>query len=363
MSIEFDLEINAVNDASKKLDEEKEVISSFKEDLGSIEKEVKEKWLKTIIENIEKDPDIEIKSDKLSDFISQKDRWGAVKEFFNIVWRLFNIKNWTWFDEYNFLEDQIKGIDLDNSSKEKLSIYVETIQSYIEKTSDIKKDLKFTYILSKIKNQLIKITDSQPEINNYKLFKKNIKPWCILLFNKKIQKKDRWSDLLKAYDEDYNTDFTHSAIVSDVKDDWEIQLLHSTTDDYQKAWKSWGVREEPLKNYFERWNVDSCDFLVLEPSDVNKENIINYARSNKGKWYDNNAAIGWWLYKKDIEWNWFKIMEWSWKEDDYFNCVEIIAKWLDISWTWNITHPNDFLSFMWKLKPIYMTTIESKDIT
>lgn len=362
MSIESNLKINTVDEASKKVDLVNEEISSVKKDLDYLEKDIKDQWLNTIIENIEKEPNIEIKSDKLSDFINQKDRWGAVKEFLSIVWRLLKTKNWTGFDEYKLLQDQIKSIDLDNSSKDKLESYIETIESYIEENPDIKKDLKFTYILSKIKNQLIKITDNKAEINNYELFKKNIKPWCILLFNKKIQKKDRWSDLLKAYDDDYDTDFTHSAIVSDVKDSWEIQLLHSTTDDYQKAWKNWGVREEPLKNYFERWNVDSCDFLVLEPNENNKKNIIDYARSNKDKWYDNNAAIGWWIYKKDIEWNGFKIMEWGWNEDDYFNCVEIIAKWLDISWTWNITHPNEFLSFMWNLKPIYMTTIESKDI-
>ncbi|MEI7557359.1 MAG: hypothetical protein WCJ45_00430 [bacterium] len=40
---------------------------------------------------------------------------------------------------------------------------------------------------------------------------------------------------MKAYDTDFETDFIHSAIVSEVKDNGEISILHSTTDDYKKV--------------------------------------------------------------------------------------------------------------------------------
>lgn len=199
-------------------------------------------------------------------------------------------------------------------------------------------------------------------MNTYQLFSKNIKPGSILLFNKKVQKKDIWASLLRAYDQNFETDFVHSAIVSDIGENWEISILHSTTDDYKKSGETGWVREEPLKNYFERWWVESCDFLVLQADEINTEKMMTYAKSNIGKWYDTNAAIWWWLYGKDSDGSGFSLKKWVGNDDDVFNCVEIIAKWLDIWWIQNITQPNEFLKFMQQLKPSYITTIQNKEI-
>ncbi len=336
------------------------LVSEVHKKLGALEDDVKAKGISNIVEDIKKDPDVEIKSDKLSDFIEKKEWGNAIKEFMNIVRRLFSVKHETGFSEYTSLEAKIKSIDLNNASKEQLETYIKSIEKNIEEIPDIKKDLKLTYIISKIKNQLVKVNNPWKEMNDYQLFAQNIHPWDILLFNKKLQEKDIWADLLKAYDTDFETDFIHSAIVSEVKDNGEISILHSTTDDYKKVWTSWWVREEPLKNYFQRWWVQSCDFLVLKPGDVSKQKMLAYAKANIWKGYDNNAAIWGGIYRQDMEGTWVTLKKWT--TDDYFNCVEIIAKWLDIQWIQDITHPNEFLKFMSQLQPSYMTTIDPKNV-
>ncbi len=316
-----------------------------------------------MVDNINKEPDTEITSEKMADFIQKKQRGKAVKEFFNIIGRYFFDKSKTWFTEFSSLEEQLKNIDLASVSKENLENYITTIEKNIQEISDIKKDLKLTYILSQIKNQLIKVNNPSKEMNNYQLFAKNISPGSIILFNKKVSKKDKWAGLLRAYDQDFDTDFIHSAIISNVNENWSINILHSTTDNYKTADKEIWVREEPLKNYFKREEVEACDFIVLEPDTVNKEKMLEYAKSNIWKWYDSNAAIWDGLYGKDLEGGEFKLKKWENETDDeLFNCVEIIAKGLDIWWIKNITQPNEFLRFMEQLKPSYMTTIESKEI-
>lgn len=350
----------------KKLEENREkqdekILLDFEiqDELQWLESEVQTKWIRDIVNTINEEEDFHITSEKLNIYVKNKERGKAIKEIFNIIGRLFWEKSWTGFKEFKTIEIEWENINITTLSKEKLEQYILYMKSNILKTQDIKKDLKFTYILSKIKNQLTKINEPWTTMSDYELFSKNIQPGSIILFNKKTKKRDIGADLLKAYDEDFDTDFIHSGIVSDIEKNWAINILHATTDDYQKSWGKWGIRKEPLKKYFERWWVESCDFLVLEPNENNRKKMLTYAQANIGKWYDNNAAIWWWLYNQDLIWPWFSTTKWN---DDVFNCVEIIAKWLDVKWIENITHPNQFLEFMEQLQPSYMTTIQNKEI-
>ncbi|OQB42279.1 MAG: hypothetical protein BWY04_00343 [candidate division CPR1 bacterium ADurb.Bin160] len=63
---------------------------------------------------------------------------------------------------------------------------INKFETQIEKTLDIKKDLKLTYILSEIKNK--KLLKKNPSLNKKRLLQKNLKIGDVVLLNKKADK-------------------------------------------------------------------------------------------------------------------------------------------------------------------------------
>lgn len=314
-----------------------------------------EEDLKKVFKKIEDSESFDPNSEKvLKDYIENKERFWAIKEIFNILWRLFKINNTTWFSEFSNLSGDIRNLDLDNKTIEELSSMIKEFETQIEKTWDIKKDLKLTYILSEIKNK--KLLKEDPNLDKKELLQKNLEIGDVILLNKKVDKLDIWSKALKAYDKKYDTDFTHSAII--IATD-PIKIRHSTTFTQKKVGKG-HVEEVDLYSYLKQSWTKSFDLLALRPDENTKQKILEFSESNLWKEYDNNAALWWWLFWIDSMWakaRWWLRKNKTWEKDDMYNCVEIIAQALDQDKLKDITHPNEFLEYMNIFQPTYMTTI------
>lgn len=312
--------------------------------------------LNQIFEKIDKseafDPD---KEPELRDYIQKWERFGAIKEIFKILWRFLKGSSETWFWEFKDLGEEIKKLDLDSKTSNDLVSLIEEFENKISKTGDIKKDLKLTYILSAIKDK--KILKDKPDATKKELLQENLEIWDVILLNKKMKKRDTWAKALKAYDWKYETDFIHSAIIIS-KD--PIKIRHSTTFTAQKSWK-WHVEEVNLFDYLKKSWTESFDLLSLRPDESTKQKILEFSEKNLNKEYDNNAAL-WWAIRW-IDWDWNSAWSWlnknkTWKKDDSFNCVEIIAQSLDHEKLQNITQPNEFLEYMDMFQPTYMTSMK-----
>lgn len=314
-----------------------------------------EEDLKKVFKKIEDSESFDPNSEKvLKDYIENKERFWAIKEIFNILWRLFKINNTTWFSEFSNLSGDIRNLDLDNKTIEELSSMIKEFETQIEKTWDIKKDLKLTYILSEIKNK--KLLNEDPNLDKKELLQKNLEIGDVILLNKKVDKLDIWSKALKAYDKKYETDFTHSAII--IATD-PVKIRHSTTFTQKKVGKG-HVEEVDLYSYLKQSWTKSFDLLALRPDENTKQKILEFSESNLWKEYDNNAALWWWLFWIDSAWpkaRWWLKRNKTWEKDDMYNCVEIIAQALDQDKLKDITHPNEFLEYMNIFQPTYMTTI------
>ncbi len=291
-------------------------------------------------------------SEKLRDFITNKKRWKAIFELFKVIWRLISEKNEIWFSEFGNLN--VKSLKLDKKDEVQLKSLMKLFEKMINNISDIKKKLKFAYLLSAVKNKFLEkknlVTDAE------ELLKKNLEAGDIILLNKKVVKKDIWTKLLEAYDADYDTDFWHAAIL--IQTD-PLKIRHSTAFAWDGS-KIWHVEETLLSDYLARCNCLWYDLLSLRPSKDIKDKILKFSEENLWKEYDSNAAIWWGLYWKDGAWSdaisWFKKnLE---EGDDYYNCVEIIVQALDQEKLKNITHPNEFLEYLTLFIPVYTTTIK-----
>jgi len=291
---------------------------------------------------------------ELKDFIQKWERFGAIKEIFKILWRFFKVENETWLKEYWDLWEEMAWLQLDVKTEEELKNLIKNFENKILETWDIKKDLKLTFILSKIKDKLLLKDNSS--LKPIDLLAWNLQEWDVILLNKKVEKIDSWSKALKAYDSKYETDFVHSAIVI-----WTnpIMIRHSTSFTAQKTGK-WHVEETNLVDYLKIAWTKSFDLLSLRPDEATKDKILNFSKANLNKEYDNNAALWWGIRWVDSDWNsswWWLRKNKTWKKDDSFNCVEIIAQALDQEKLQNITHPNEFLEYMDTFQPIYLTSI------
>ncbi len=314
-----------------------------------------EEDLKKVFKKIEDSENFDPNSEKvLKDYIENKERFEVIKEIFNILWRLLKKGNDVWFSEFSNLSEDIKNLDLDNKTIGELSSMIDEFETQIEKTWDIKKDLKLAYILSEIKNK--KLLKEDPNLDKKELLQKNLEIGDVILLNKKVDKLDIWSKALKAYDKKYDTDFTHSAII--IATD-PIKIRHSTTFTQKKVGKG-HVEEVDLYSYLKQSWTKSFDLLALRPDENTKQKILEFSESNLWKEYDNNAALWWWLFWIDSTWpkaRWWLKRNKTWEKDDMYNCVEIIAQALDQDKLKDITHPNEFLEYMNIFQPTYMTTI------
>lgn len=307
---------------------------------------------KKVVDSIENSPSFQ-PNETLKDFIEKKEWWKAIMEFFKILWRLVSSKNDIWYSEFNDID--LTSLKLDEKNITELESLINLFEKKIDDTKDIKKDLKFTYVLSNVKNKLLEkkdaVTDKEEQL------KKSLEVWDVILLNKEVGKKDIWTKLLEAYDANYDTDFWHAAIV--IATD-PLTVRHSTTETWEKNNKNWFVEEAGLNNYLTKCGCKWYDLLSLRPSEDVKNKILLYSEQNMWKWYDNNAAIWWWIFWKD--WEWEKAISGfkrnTGAKDDSFNCVEIIAQALDQDKLKDITHPNEFLEYMDIFKPTYLTTIK-----
>lgn len=313
--------------------------------------------LENVFRKIENTEDFDPNSEKvLKEYIQKWERFWAIKEIFKIIGRFFKVNNETWLSEFNDLSEDIKKLDLENKTTNELNKIISDFEKQINKTWDIKKDLKLTYILSAVKDK--KILKENPNLDKEGLLKNNLEIWDVILLNKKVKKLDSWSKALKAYDGKYDTDFVHSAIITS-KD--PIYIRHSTTFTAKKTGK-WHVEEVNLFDYLRNSWTESFDLLSLRPDENTKQKILEFSKNNLDKEYDNNAAIWWWIRWLDSNWNsarWWIRKNKEWKKDDSFNCVEIIAQALDEEKLKNITHPNEFLEYMDIFQPTYITTMNT----
>ena len=346
--------VNIGNMERKK--EGNEELSDLFDDLWNLKDEILsgynlEEEEKKLIWLILSSPTFQI-SEKLRDFINQKRRWKVIFELFRIIWRLISEKNEIWFGEFDDLN--LNSLKLDEKNVTQLKELIKIFEKMINNISDIKKRLKFVYLLSAVKNKIFEKRDSIT--SREELLKKNLEVWDVILLNKKVKSKDIWTKLLEAYDDNYDTDFWHAAIV--ILTD-PLKIRHSTAfaSDGDKIWR---VEETLLKSYFERCKCLWYDLLALRPPKDIKDKILEFSKRNLWKDYDSNAAIWWGLYWIDGEWN--KAIQWFernlWDKDDSYNCVEIIAQALDVDKLKDITHPNEFLEYMDIFTPVYMTTVQ-----
>jgi len=288
----------------------------------------------------------------LKDFIKQKKRRKALFELFRIIWRLIASENEIWFEEFSNLD--IKSLNLDERTLSQLQNLIKLFEKMISSVSDIKKKLKFTYILSAVKDRIY--LEKNSITNSEELLRKNLRVGDIILLNKKVGKKDIWTKLLEAYDDNYDTDFWHAAIVVSVD---PIIIRHSTAFASDGS-KKWSVEESSLSWYLARCGCLWYDLLSLRPPKDVRDKILKFSEQNLWKAYDSNAAIWWGIYWED--WFWKDVIQWFkksfWEKDDSYNCVEIIVQALDAGKLKDITHPNEFLEHMNIFEPVYMTTIQ-----
>ena len=305
---------------------------------------------KKLIELILSSPSFKM-SELLRDFIYRREWWKALLELFKIIWRLISEKNEIWFDEFKGLN--IESLILDEKTEIQLRALIKLFEKIINDTKDIKRNLKFTYVLSAIKN---KFFEKKYSIDNKEdLLKKNLQVGDIILLNKKVDSKDIWTRLLEAYSGDYDTNFWHVAIVISAN---PLVIRHSTAFTWWNT-KDWYVEETLFNDYLKRCGCIGYDLLSLRPPEKIKDKIMLFSKKNLWKDYDRNAAIWWWLYWRDGYWSraidgFKKNLE---EKDDCYNCVEIIAQALDQDKLKDITHPNEFLEYMDIFTPVYMTTI------
>ncbi|HOG15207.1 MAG TPA: hypothetical protein PK674_01325 [Candidatus Absconditabacterales bacterium] len=323
-----------------------------------------EEHLNKIFKKIENSKDFDPNSEKvLKDYIEKGIGFGVIKEVFNILWRFIKGGNNVGFSEFFNLSTDIKKLDLDNKSINELDSMINKFETQIEKTLDIKKDLKLTYILSEIKNK--KLLKKNPSLNKKRLLQKNLKIGDVVLLNKKADKLNIGgkafkahigSKALEAYDKKYDTDFTHSIIIIGTD---PIKIRHSTMLT-QKDDKGGHVEEVDLYSYLEKSGTKSFDVLALRSDEDTKQKILEFSEKKLGKKYDNNAALGGGLFGIDsmgAKTRGGFIKNKTLKKDDVYNCVEIIAQALEHDKLDNITHPNEFLEYMNIFQPTYMTTI------
>ena len=304
-----------------------------------------------ILYSIEDEKFINPKSIKtLKDYTQKWDWIWVIKEIFNIFLRFFKIKNKTWFIEFRKLFNKIQNTELKYKPIKELNYVITNIETQIWETLNIKKKLKLAYLLSTIKD--LKKTKN---CNKIKLLQKNIKIGDIILLNKKSNQKfifTLWSKALKAYDNKYETDFTHSAIIISIN---PIKIRHATAFS-QNEHMRWCVENVLLSSYLKKCWTKSFDLLVLRPKQNITHKILNFSEKNIGQKYNYRAAL--WGGVRGIKSNEKKIL-WNkkWIQKNNFNCVEIIVRGLEEKKLRYITHPNEFLEYMNIFHPVYVTSI------
>ena len=279
----------------------------------------------------------------LKNFIDEKNWFKVIREIFMILWRLILSKNEVWYKEFNDIG--IDSLNFDEKSEEGLIWFMNFIEWKIDSTVDIKKILKFTYFLSVVKNKLLEkksIIDKEEQLKN------NLAVWDIILLNKQLRWKDIWTRLLEAYDDNYDTDFWHVAIVISTD---PIRIRHSTTENLKKGDRKWFVEDAELDWYLDKCGCSWYDIIVLRPNHDIKNDILCFSKSKIGKQYDNRTALRQWLWLKK-------------QYNDKYNCVELIVQWLNpsnekdpLSELKIKAFPNDFFEYMDLFKPVYLTTI------
>ncbi len=276
----------------------------------------------------------------------------AIEWLFIFIWWLFSKKWEIWLKNYENLNKNISSLWLDKKTLNELSNMIYDMNNKIENTNHINKKLKFTYILSEIKNKSHE-KNAWKEMKPYDLLLTELQKtwwqnswiaaWQVLLINKENKKHKNifskfWDGWLKidAISDWYKTPFLHSVIVSKIE--WnDIYIRHSTMN--KKDWSMW-VEEIKLYDLLDWYK--NADILVMDMPDNNKEKMLKYSEEQLNKKYNKQSAVS------EITW-----LE---NNNEWLNCVELISKWLDdqsIKWT---AVPNKLLSSS-ALRPTYLTTI------
>jgi len=311
--------------------------------------------LKSTFDKIDAEKENDIQElPKITELLKEWKFSEAIKQLFNIISSLF----WKWWEiwlkNYEYLGEYISSLWLDQKNLNELWNMLIDMDKKIESTSDINKKMKFTYILSAIKNKSHE-KRLWKKMNSYDLLltelqtswwqSSGISAWQVLLINKENNKYNKflakmWDLSLKKLTEWmwYDTPFLHSVIVSKIE--WnDIYIRHSTMN--KQDWKMW-IEEIPLSKLL--WWYKNADILVMDMPDENKQKMLDYSQKhlNKWTWYSTESAV-----KSFLWWN---------KKKEWLNCVELISEWLwdeKIKWT---AIPNDLLQSN-ILTPSYITTI------
>jgi len=316
-----------------------------------------------LISDIENVPDKNIETaPKIKELIKEGKFTEVINQVFIFLSSfIFWKKGSIWLDAYKDLDLEIAWLWLDQKTLFELSKILEDIDAKINTTKDINKKMRFTYILTAIKNQQIK-KEEWKDFNKYELLSKNlqregkynssIQAWQVLLLNKenkeyKSSKAKLWDKLLSTFNNISwdQTNFLHSVIVSKIE--WnEIYITHSTLQ--KKDWKS-GIEEKKLSELLGWYTW--ADILVMDMPDENKAKMLKFTKEKLDEQNKNpdNSLYDDKIVTQNITWYWNA-------KNEKVNCVELISEWLwdkKIKWVWI---PNDLLESN-VLRPSYLTSI------
>ena len=312
-------------------------------------KDSPDEGLLNIISKIDWETDQKLEESKsIKELLKERKFWEAIKSIFNVLKELIFWKWWKpWLEDYKDLDKYLGGLDQKN--KNEILDMISNIENKIDNTKDIRKKMRYTYTLSRLKDNLIK--KDEWTTDKKEILSKKLKEGDILLINKenkeyKSSSAKWWDKFLSAFNKiHYPKNFLHSVVVTKVEWD-EIYITHSTLQ--RKNWKSW--IEEIALNDLLNW-YKASDILAMTMPNDNKEKMLSYV---KQKLNEQNNKPNESLYDDKIAQN--NLTWYGTPNEKKVNCVELITEGLweeKLKWVWI---PNDLLSSN-ILKPTYLTTI------
>lgn len=219
---------------------------------------------------------------------------SLVKIFFGMKesWKVTDI--WKWLEDYAWDEWDF-----------------EYLESAIDTVLDPEQRSKLTYLLSKIKDELMKKSLKEKWVENpsqFDLLLQQLKPWQVMLTNGLNESEWKWTMFDGSIQTVSGSRWCHSLIIEDViEENWVIVDANII----QSTYKLW-VQRTRLKEYVQG-RFSSADFLVvdLNLSDSGKRDFVNYANEKEGQPYDPVSVVSDTIFWMDFD-KWFSPEEWNW---------------------------------------------------
>lgn len=304
---------------------------------------------------------------------------------FEMIRQLFTKDDRFWFPEFYDICEETENLLKWIENEENALLILNNLKRQLEYDINVEKNVECRLALCKI----LSIVKDKKNLLNWivkdpiELLKQNLKVWDVILINKKMDWwDDIWTKALKFYDEKLRTDFWHCLIFAWFDENWDIIIIHSTTETIH-IWKPW-VERVRLIDYLKKcWcNLYDCVVLRAISSGCSTE-LLNNVNQKIWSDYDFFAALNQWLWK----WN---------SMNGTYNCAEVIFQsfpidlliklnendvcGFDESFKWkldaeinekylkylcqqskkfqNAAFPNDLFDYPYLFNPVYMSTVE-----